>query len=315
MKPADPLTHSIIHDCTDAIVVNTLGGSIFSWNKAAEMLFGYAEADALERNTLMLVPADRAEEEADILARVSSGEQVSPVHTVRIHRSGQRFAAVITVSPVRDRAGNIIGVSNIVRPTDNSPRSERDLLTLAYHDPLTSLSNRVHLLDRLEQAMRRNERTRHYGAVYFIDLDNFKAVNDTYGHQMGDRVLLKCARRMEAALREYDTIARWGGDEFVIMTEDLDPNFQNAMDRAHAIARKLLRVLRKTYVLDGCQFSCPPSIGVACFRGVTDPVTQAIESADRAMYRSKMAGKNCIHVDGEKPRDAVDIARPVPAVA
>lgn len=315
MSRINQLAYSMIHDCVDAIIAETLTGTIVSWNLAAEKMFGYSEKEALGRSILILVPKELHDEESTILECLSRGQRLQEFHTSRLHKDGRRIPVVFTISPLMDKSGQVIGASTIVRLAINSMRSERELLAMAYHDSLTALSNRAHLLDRLEQAMRRDERSHRFGAIVFIDLDDFKAVNDNAGHLMGDRVLIKCARRLEGVLREYDTIARWGGDEFVILIEDLDEDLEPSIEKAQGIASKILRALRRSYTFDGQTFTCPPSIGIACFRGVTQPILKVIENADRAMYKAKMAGKGCIHIDRDKPQDAVEPSRSVHVAA
>lgn len=309
------LTHSIIHDCVDGMIAKTLTGTIVSWNSAAERMFGYTAQEMLGHSILTIVPPELAGEESAILDRLAQGHGIQDLQTTRLHKNGQRIAVTMTISPLRDRSGEVIGASTIVRQPMSAADTQPELLRLAYQDPLTSLSNRTHLLDRLEQTMRRDQRTGQYGAIFFIDLDNFKRVNDSAGHAAGDQVLIKCARRMQAVVREYDTVARWGGDEFVIMVEDLDADFDISIDRTRSIAAKLLLALRKPYTYKGKNFSCHPSIGVTCFRGVMQPVQQVIDAADQAMYQAKLAGKNCVHINGNKPNDTLDAKRSATAAA
>jgi diguanylate cyclase (GGDEF)-like protein/PAS domain S-box-containing protein len=293
----------MIHDCVDAMIAKTLSGTIVSWNAAAERMFGYTSQDAIGRTVLTIVPPELVGEESAILDRLAQGQPIQDFYTLRLHKNGQRIPVTMTISPLRDRAGHVIGAATIVRQPISARGNALELLRMAYHDPLTSLSNRTHLLDRLELAMQHNERTHHYGAVFFIDLDSFKQVNDAAGHAAGDRVLIKCARRIQSVLREYDTVARWGGDEFVIMIEDLGEGFDASSDKAQDVAAKLLGVLRKHYTFKGKSFTCHPSIGVACFRGVTHPTQHVIDLADQAMYQAKLAGKNRIYVDRSEPGD------------
>jgi diguanylate cyclase (GGDEF)-like protein len=110
---------------------------------------------------------------------------------------------------------------------------------------------------------------------------------------------------MQSVLREYDTVARWGGDEFVAMIEELDTDFETSLAKARNIATKLLRVLRKSYAYKGRNFVCNPSIGVTCFRGVVTPIQRVIDAADQAMYEAKMAGKNGIRLDHSNTNDAI----------
>jgi diguanylate cyclase (GGDEF)-like protein/PAS domain S-box-containing protein len=305
MSRLTQLTYSMIHDCVDAMIAKTLAGTIVSWNAAAERLFGYSEQEALGHSILFIVPPELMGEEAAILDRLAQGQRVQELHTHRFNKEGQRIPITMTISPLRDRDGQVIGASSIVRERASATENQSDLLRLAYQDPLTSVSNRTHLLDRLEQAMRRNERTELFGAILFIDLDNFKQVNDSATHAAGDRVLTKCARRMQSVLREYDTVARWGGDEFVAMIEELDSDFETSFDKARNIGSKLLRVLRKPYAYKGNNFICNPSIGVSFFRGVIQPIQNVIDVADRAMYQAKLAGKNDMHIDRHNINDAI----------
>jgi len=309
------LAYSMIDDCVDAMIAKTLAGTIVSWNSSAERLFGYTKQEALGRSILTIVPPELIGEESAILDRLAQGQRVQDLYTHRLNRNGQRMAVSMTISPLRDRDGEVIGASSIVRERSSIADNQPELLRLAYQDPLTSLSNRTHLIDRLEQAMRRDQRTRHYGAVLFIDLDNFKQVNDSAGHAAGDHVLIACARRMRSVLREYDTIARWGGDEFIAMIEDLDTELGASINKARGIAEKLLQALRKPHVCNGRSFACHPSIGVTCFRGVVQPVQQVIDIADRAMYRAKLAGKNCIHIDYNQPSDNLNAVQARTAAA
>ncbi len=315
MSRITQLTHSMIHDCVDAMIAKTLTGTIVSWNSAAERIFGYSPQEAVGRSILTIVPQELAGEEAAILDRLALGQCIQDLRTARLRKDGQRIDVAMTISPLRDRAGEVIGASSIIRQPLHMNDRALELLRLAYQDPLTSLSNRTHLLDRLDQTMRRHERTGHYGAVLFIDLDNFKQVNDSAGHAAGDRVLIKCARRMQAALREYDTVARWGGDEFVIMIEDLDTDHTLCLNKARNIAAKLQKALRKPYAYKGNQFICHASIGVKSFRGVEHPLQQVIEAADQAMYQAKLSGKNCLHINFDQPNDSTDAKRSTSAAA
>lgn len=305
MSRLSQLSYSMIHDCVDAMIAKTLAGTIVSWNAAAETLFGYTEQEALGHSISFIVPPELVGEEAAILDRLAQGQRVQDLHTHRMNKGGHRIAVTMTISPLRDRDGQVIGASTIVRERASIADNQPDLLRLAYQDPLTSVSNRTHLLDRLEQAMRRNERSHHFGAVLFIDLDNFKQVNDSASHAAGDCVLIKCARRMQSVLREYDTVARWGGDEFVALIDELDTDFNTSTEKARSIAHKLLDILRKPYTYKSQNFICNPSIGVACFRGVVQPIQRVIDAADQAMYQAKLAGKNDVHVDHRNVNDAV----------
>ena len=161
-------------------------------------------------------------------------------------------------------------------------RTEQRMRHEALHDPLTGLANRTLLRDRLEHAIARSERERGATAVLFIDLDNFKAVNDSYGHAAGDAVLVESARRLHAAVRPGDTVARIGGDEFIALCEHVNA------DSALAVARRLQEALRPSFTAGGVEHQLSASIGVALGDGEPD---RLLGDADAASYRAKAAGR------------------------
>lgn len=165
---------------------------------------------------------------------------------------------------------------------------------LAFYDPLTGLPNRRLLLDRLKQALASSTRSQRYGALLFIDLDNFKVLNDTLGHHIGDLLLQQVARRLVTCVREGDTVARLGGDEFVLMLEDLSENPQEAATQTETVGEKILATLNQPYQLDGHQCHSTPSIGITLFADHQGTVDELMKRADLAMYQAKAAGRNTL---------------------
>ena len=171
---------------------------------------------------------------------------------------------------------------------------------LAFHDPLTRLANRRLMLDHLEQAMSASKRSQRHGALLFLDLDNFKPLNDTYGHGVGDLLLIEVAERLKACVREADTVARFGGDEFVVLLSELSTQPGEAAEQAVAIAEKVRTRLAEPYVLQSApsapsiRHECTASIGVAVFRGRDESQNAVIDRADAAMYQAKEEGRNRI---------------------
>jgi diguanylate cyclase (GGDEF)-like protein/PAS domain S-box-containing protein len=170
--------------------------------------------------------------------------------------------------------------------------AEAEIAHLAFYDSLTNLPNRRLLHDRLTLAMTKSERTGRAGAVLFVDLDNFKNLNDTLGHDMGDRLLQQVASRLRDVTRESDTVARLGGDEFVIMLEDLDDIGGRAAEHAALVADKMLRALSAAYYLEGQELYSTPSIGIAVYGGQHQQVDELLKQADMAMYDAKAAGRH-----------------------
>ena len=165
---------------------------------------------------------------------------------------------------------------------------------LAFYDPLTGLPNRRLLRDRLKSALASSHRSGRQGALLFIDLDNFKTLNDTLGHDMGDLLLQQVARRLESCVREGDTVARLGGDEFVVMLEDLSEQALDAAAQTEFIGDKILVALNQSYRLATHDFHSTASIGATLFNGHEQSIEELLKQADIAMYQAKTAGRNAL---------------------
>ncbi|MFA7386426.1 MAG: GGDEF domain-containing protein [Thiohalobacteraceae bacterium] len=183
-------------------------------------------------------------------------------------------------------------LDGVILDIDDRKRAEIAIHELAFQDALTDLPNRRLLLDRLEHQLAISGRTGRPGALLFIDMDNFKTVNDTFGHAVGDLLLIEVACRLRATVRESDTVARIGGDEFVVMLDELSGTCAEAPALAADIAQKILEELNRPYDLRGHQCISTPSIGIALFCGQDLSPDQLIRRADQAMYQAKSAGRN-----------------------
>jgi diguanylate cyclase (GGDEF)-like protein len=170
-----------------------------------------------------------------------------------------------------------------------------EIRNLAFFDPLTSLPNRRLLLDRLRQSLAAGARSKHKRALLFVDLDDFKTLNDTLGHHIGDLLLQEVARRILANIRETDTVARLGGDEFVVLLQDLSELPEEAAAQAKTVAEKILATLHEPYLLDGRECRSSSSIGITVFGNPQDSTNEVLQQADIAMYQAKAAGRNTLH--------------------
>ncbi|OGS72929.1 MAG: diguanylate cyclase [Gallionellales bacterium GWA2_60_142] len=173
-------------------------------------------------------------------------------------------------------------------------QSEEEIHRLAFYDALTQLPNRRLLQERLLQSMSLSARSGKHGAVMFIDLDNFKTLNDTQGHDIGDLLLKEIAKRLTRNVREGDTVARLGGDEFVVALEALSSNEQEAATQSELIAEKIRAELVMPYQLNGIEHQSTPSIGVTLFRGHQNSLDEVLKQADLAMYQAKSGGRNMV---------------------
>ncbi len=169
-----------------------------------------------------------------------------------------------------------------------------EIQRLAYYDPLTQLPNRRLLLDRLGQALSSSKRRLHHGAILFMDLDNFKALNDARGHDIGDLLLIAMAQRLHGAVREGDTIARLGGDEFVILLENLSVNAEEAVIQVGLVGEKVQEIVSSAYMLKDIEYSCTTSIGITLFCNADESADDLMQHADHAMYQAKKGGGNSL---------------------
>ena len=208
--------------------------------------------------------------------------------------SGADLWLDLTCAPSRDGNGNVVGAIAIVQDFTERKNSEVRINNLAFYDPLTHLPNRRLLMDRLHQALVSCTRTGRKGGVLLIDLDNFKTLNDTRGHQDGDQLLQQIALRLSACVREGDTVARLGGDEFVILLENLSKNSMEAAAQTEAIGKKTLATIVKSYRLDMYEHHCTASIGATLFSGGQPVADELLKQADIAMYQAKNAGRNTL---------------------
>ncbi|MGO4475072.1 EAL domain-containing protein [Massilia sp. 2TAF26] len=208
------------------------------------------------------------------------------------HRDGHYVPVLSRGLVTRDAAGKALRVSGTNTDLTEQKLAERRIYELAYYDHLTGLPNRRLLGEELDKALARSERTGRLGAVVFLDLDNFKLLNDTMGHDFGDMLLRQVAERLRHTLRHCDQLARLGGDEFVLVLEDLGDDPHEAVIEAQHVLEKLLFTLGQPYYLDGRLFVSTPSIGVTLFDGAATGIETLLKQADLAMYRAKAEGRN-----------------------
>jgi diguanylate cyclase (GGDEF)-like protein/PAS domain S-box-containing protein len=222
--------------------------------------------------------------------------------------SGVHVWVAMTCTPLVDEHGLNEGGIAIVEDISDRKRTEEEIRHLAYYDPLTHLPNRRLLMDRLAHALIASNRSREYGALMILDLDHFKSLNDTQGHDLGDRLLVEVAQRLASSLRQEDTVARLGGDEYVVMLEALGPSEGAAASQAETLAEKLRLALHLPYVLGGseAEYFCSTSIGLTLFRGQEDPPEVLLKQAEVALYQAKAAGRNAVRFFNPAMQSAID---------
>jgi diguanylate cyclase (GGDEF)-like protein/PAS domain S-box-containing protein len=209
-------------------------------------------------------------------------------------KNGEEYLVWLTISAVKGTDGVVTHYVGTQFDITERKEAEEKIQHLAFFDQLTGLPNRTLLLDRMRQAMTASERNANHGALLFIDLDNFKTLNDTLGHDMGDLLLKRVAELLRDCVRAGDTVARFGGDEFLLMLEGLSSNATDAAAHVDVVGEKIVAALNKPVLLNNTPFHCTPSIGVTLFKGQTASVEDLLKQADLAMYKSKAAGRNTI---------------------
>lgn len=283
---------AILDSSMDSILSIDFKGNIIEFNHAAERTFGYIKQQVTGKSILSLfIPAEEHEKFIMSLEHkfaVASGLLINRRNSFNLLRhSGHQFPAEIAITGANVGSDISNEYTLHIRDVTREVKLQKKLKQLAYSDPLTGLYNRTFLLQTLTKALQYHQQNKGMVAVFFMDLDKFKKINDTLGHKAGDQLLNEVARRLTLSTRNSDTIARWGGDEFVVMIAG-DVN----IELINAKAGEFLQVMREPMELAGRQINIPTSIGVAVTTDEEIGAEQLIQHADIAMYCAKQQGRN-----------------------
>ena len=295
------LKDAVLDASADPTMITDRSSHIVWINRAFGDLTGYAPDEAIGRRATDIVKSDKLRPRVirGLWKGVLAGEAWRG-ELINRTKDGTEFHQDTLVTPVRSAAGDVTHFFVIVRDISERKRAEENIRALAFHDDLTQLPNRRLLDDRLTQAIAAGRRSGRCGALMFLDLDNFKPLNDVHGHSVGDLLLVEVARRLTRCVRATDTVARFGGDEFVVLSEGLEADRQTAAEQAGAVAEKIREALAEPYVLTVAEegrallrieHRCTTSVGVALFTAADAP-DDVLQWADLAMYRAKVAGRN-----------------------
>ena len=281
------------------IGVNAESKTIFI-NSAALTMLGFTRAELMGADTHALIHHHAAsltgtQSQCPMKQTLLDGKTRRTESETFLHKNGSRFPVSLTVAPIATE-GAQEGAVMVFQNISERQKAEEEIRNLAFFDPLTHLPNRRLLNDRLNQALSTATRNSSFGAVLFLDLDKFKTLNDAYGHDAGDQLLIEVAHRLRSCVRDADTVARQGGDEFVIVLEEMSSNGSEALTQARNVAEKIRLAIAEPYQLSTLQHRTSTSIGVCLFQGNGEPASTILLRADKAMYQAKAAGRNQIRL-------------------
>jgi diguanylate cyclase (GGDEF)-like protein/PAS domain S-box-containing protein len=293
---------AIAFDSHEGMMVTDANGVILRVNNAFTKITGYTDDEAVGQMARLL---KSGRHDANFYAAMwncikQTGSWQGEIWNLR--KNGETYPAWLTVTAIQQGDGVIAYYVATISDITSRLEAEQEIKFMAFYDTLTQLPNRRMLMDRLGQAMAACKRSGRYGALMFLDLDNFKSLNDKYGHAFGDFILVEASRRICSCVREIDTVARFGGDEFVVMLGELDTDKTESMSQAGSVAEKIRATLAEPYAVPPQQGDsdtaikhyCTSSIGVILFANDESTAEDLLEWSDMAMYKAKRDGRNLI---------------------
>ena len=268
---------------------------VIFWNKTSEDIYGYTEQEALgQKLDDLIIPADYKDEVITATDNFLYRDIQIPTGELNLQR---KDGSIVPVFSSHIKIGNTpeqVEMFCIDIDLTDSKKASEAIERLAFYDPLTDLPNRRLFLDRLIQEQKISKRHRSFAAIMFLDLDNFKTLNDSLGHSIGDLLLTEVGRRIQKVVRDEDTVARLGGDEFVLLLKELDSEQGIAANQAQHIAEKIIEELSHAITIQRHEYIITPSIGITLFCGDNETADTLLKQADTAMYRAKAAGRNTL---------------------
>ncbi len=309
LKDSEETFRTLFETTPHGVVYHDLGGRITSANPSAQRIFGLTLAQLQDRTLQDPLWCGVHEDGSDfpwatypVSVALKTGQPVKDVQ-VGVQVPGRGWVRLLVSAMPLFKDGQVAQAYAIFEDITDRYQMQQQLRQLAFYDPLTQLPNRRLLIDRLKHVLTASKRSACFGALMFLDLDNFKPLNDRHGHDMGDLLLQEVAQRLKQSVREVDTAARFGGDEFVVMLADLNVDLAQAQAQAHSVAEKIRASLAQTYVLTcnppggaalRVEHHCTASIGVALFIHDEGTADDFLQRADAAMYQAKASGRNAV---------------------
>ena len=288
------ITAAAFESSQEGKFITEADGVIVRVNQAFTEITGYRADECVGKTPRLLQSGrhDAAFYAAMRKSLESSGSWEGEIWNRR--KNDEIYPEYLKIAAVKDREGRVTHYVSTLIDISMRKAAQEEIRHLAFYDVLTGLPNRRLLHDRLRIALAACVRNGRKGALLFIDLDNFKTLNDTLGHDMGDLLLKQVAKRLQECVRGLDTVARLGGDEFVVMLQDLGPQAQEAAGQSRVVGEKILGVLNRPYDLAGSEYHNTPSVGITLFGGQQEGIDDLMKRADLAMYEAKATGRNTL---------------------
>jgi diguanylate cyclase (GGDEF)-like protein/PAS domain S-box-containing protein len=291
----------------EGILVTDANAIILRVNRAFTRITGYAAAEVIGQTPAMFASGRQGRDFYQNLWRALARDRFWQGELWNRRKSGEVYPEWLSITAVAGQDGAVTHYVAAFSDITQRKQDEAEIRNLAFYDSLTQLPNRRLLMERLRHAMASSTRNLSHGALLFIDLDNFKTLNDTKGHDVGDLLLIEVARRLQTCLREGDTVARLGGDEFVVLIEGLSEAVTQAAAQAEAVGEKIRESINQPYRLRDFEHHASGSIGISLFRGHDVAADELFKRADTAMYQAKHSGRNALRFFDPTMQTALEV--------
>ena len=285
------LSARVLNEAHESIAITDANGLLIDINPAFSDITGYERSDVIGHNPKILSSGRQTPDFYEVMWSTINKRGYWKGEIWNRKKSGEVYASLMSISALYDLSGAVLNYISISTDITDSKNQQEKLNLMAHYDALTGLPNRVLFADRFKQSIAHSKRSQHQLAVCFLDLDSFKPVNDNYGHEVGDKLLVEVANRITGIIREEDTVSRQGGDEFALLLNDIESSSQceQTLERIH-------HSLAKPYLIDNIQHVITASSGATIYPNDNGDIDTLLRHADQAMYQAKLAGKHRYHL-------------------
>jgi diguanylate cyclase (GGDEF)-like protein/PAS domain S-box-containing protein len=297
---------TVFDSSAESIIITDASSNIISVNNAFVRNTGYKSEEVIGRNPRILSSGLQDKSFYQRMWEKLLQEGFWEGELINRNKDGKLCNVHLSISASRDSAGHLQHYIAITSDITARKQAESEIQYLAFYDTLTNLPNRRLLIDKLKASLHDSARGRQCGAVLFVDIDNFKTLNDTLGHEYGDLLLIEVAKRMQACVGEADTVARAGGDDFIVLLEAVDDQLERASQQVALVAEKIRTSLIAPYQLKGSEYLSSTSIGVSMYCGEELPFNDLLKHAEMAMYRVKESGRNAVRFFDPAMQQAIE---------